>query len=127
MQPGVLSRGIECTVVDRQRYKRQMVEKLLWNCIFGLLSQRHAASVGEVVERYRGEVDGLVEELGPLAERELGIRLEAGVAQRLCDYSKSVADYRGAVKELPWRNGWFLNIAHTPKHVQWLREVGVSA
>ena len=121
------SAGIECTVVDRQRYKRQMVEKLLWNCIFGLLSQRHAASVGEVVDRYRGEVDGLVEELAPLGERELGIRLEAGVSQRLCDYSKSVADYRGAVKELPWRNGWFLNIAHTPKHVQWLREVGVSA
>ena len=120
------SAGIECTVVDRQTYQRQMVEKLLWNCIFGLLSQKHAASVGDVVDRYRSEVDVLVEELAPLAERELGIRLEPGVSQRLCDYSKSVADYRGAVKELPWRNGWFLNIAKTPKHVQWLKEVGVA-
>ena len=120
------SAGIECTVVDRQTYKQQMVEKLLWNCIFGLLSQKHNTSVGQVVERYRHEVDELVKELAPLAEKKLHIRLKSGVAQRLCDYSMSVADYRGAVKELPWRNGWFLDIAHTPKHVQWLQQVGVS-
>ncbi|WP_017324288.1 ketopantoate reductase family protein [Synechococcus sp. PCC 7336] len=120
------SAGIECLVVDRSSFDRQMVEKLLWNCIFGLLSQRHAAPVGAVADRHRSEVDCLVDELAPLAERELSIRLEPGVAQRLCDYSRSVPDYRGAVKELPWRNGWFLAIAHTPKHVQWLREVGIA-
>ena len=120
------SAGIECTVVDSQTYQRQMVEKLLWNCIFGLLSQRHATSVGQVVDRCREEVDALVNELAPLAERELEIQLEPGVSQRLCDYSKSVSDYQGAVKELPWRNGWFLDIQKTPKHVQWLQEVGIS-
>ncbi|MGK7906806.1 MAG: ketopantoate reductase family protein [Synechococcus sp.] len=120
------SAGIECTVVDRPTYQRQMVEKLLWNCIFGLLSQRHATTVGDVVDRFSSEVDTLVSELVPLAEKELNIQLEPGVCQRLCDYSKSVADYRGAVKELPWRNGWFLNIQKTPKHVQWLQEVGVD-
>ena len=120
------SAGIECTVVERPTYQRQMVEKLLWNCIFGLLSQRLNTAVGEIANRNAADVEILVQELAPLAERELGIDLQPGVSQRLCDYSRSVADYRGAVKELPWRNGWFLNLAKTPKHVQWLEEVGIE-
>lgn len=118
--------GLDCKVVDRGTFDRQMIEKLLWNCIFGLLSQRYAASVGEVVDRHADDVEALVGELAPIAERTLKLQLESGVTQRLCDYSKSVADYRGAVKELPWRNGWFLDIERTPLHVRWLEEVGIS-
>ncbi|MEO0801238.1 MAG: hypothetical protein AAFY57_03035 [Cyanobacteria bacterium J06642_2] len=117
--------GLDCKVVDRATFDQQMIEKLLWNCIFGLLSQRHATSVGEVVARHADEVEALVRELTPIAERTLKVQLEPGVAQRLCDYSKSVADYRGAVKELPWRNGWFLEIERTPLHVRWLEDVGI--
>ena len=118
--------GIDCTVVDRTAYDRQMVEKLLWNCIFGLLSQNLQKSVGAIADQHPSDVDTLVRELAPLATTKLGIQLNPGVTERLCDYSRSVADYRGAVKELPWRNGWFLNIAHTPMHTQWLRQVGID-
>jgi ketopantoate reductase len=120
------SAGIDSRVVDRLTYQHQMVEKLLWNCIFGLLSQRHGASVGIVADRHAPEVQQLVDELVPLAEQTLNVRLEPGVTQRLCEYSRSVANYRGAVKELPWRNGWFLDIARTPQHVAWLQEVGIE-
>lgn len=118
--------GLECSVVDRLSYGRQMVEKLLWNCIFGLLSQYYQLTVGEVVQKQRQTVELLVDELGPLAEQALAITLVNGVSDRLCNYSLAVADYRGAVKELAWRNGWFLKLAVTPKHRELLEAVGIE-
>ncbi len=66
-----------------------------------------------------------MQELAPLAEARLNLSLQPGVSQRLCDYALAVANYRGAVKELPWRNGWFLGIAVTPQHRHYLEAVGI--
>ncbi len=115
--------SLGCTVVDSQSFQRQMVEKLLWNCVFGLLCQRHSASVGTLVQAHRPEIHALNDELQGVAERALDLQLQPGVVQRLCDYSLKIADYKGAVKELPWRNGWFLAQEHSPLHSQWLQEL----
>ena len=50
--------------------------------------------------------------------------------QRLCAYSLSIADYRGAVKEWAWRNGWFVEVAAargvtTPTHARLLAQAGL--
>lgn len=114
----LLAKGdLECSVVDSTRFGQQMVEKLLWNCVFGLLCQVHDASVGTLVREQRAQIDALVAELSGVAERALGLTLESGVSQRLCDYSLKIADYKGAVKEMRWRNGWFLEQERTPVHV----------
>lgn len=120
------SAQIDCRVVDRLSFNQQMLEKLLWNCIFGLLSQYYQLSVGEVVRQHPAAVEILVQELAPLAEAQLNLSLKPGVSQRLCDYALAVADYRGAVKELAWRNGWFLKLAITPRHRQYLEAVGIT-
>ena len=49
--------------------------------------------------------------------------------ERLRSYSMSIADYKGAVKEWPWRNGWFVERGaslgvETPVHTKLLAEVG---
>jgi ketopantoate reductase len=114
--------GLACRVVSRTELGRELVEKLLWNCVFGLLCQVHGQTVGEICARHRDQVSDLVRELAPLAEAALELELEDGVVERLCDYSATIADYRGAVKELPWRNGWFLEQARTPLHVRLLEQ-----
>jgi len=49
--------------------------------------------------------------------------------ERLCGYSLAIADYRGAVKEWPWRNGWFVTAAGPgalPVHAHWLAQAGIA-
>jgi hypothetical protein len=45
-------------------------------------------------------------------------------------YSRTIPSWRGAVKEWPWRNGWFVAEASrrgvpTPLHTVWLARVGL--
>ena len=114
--------GLACRSISRSEYRGEMVEKFLWNCIFGLLCQRHSATVGEVVSEHHDEVTALTAELLGVCDRALGgVPLQvAPLVQRLCDYSSSIADYRGAVKEWPWRNGWLLEQERSPLHAGWL-------
>ena len=115
--------GLACRRISRLDYRGEMVEKFLWNCIFGLLCQRHGASVGRVVEHHHDEVVALTTELLGVCDRALGgVPLKpAPLVERLCAYSSSIADYRGAVKEWPWRNGWLVAQEPSPLHVGWLR------
>jgi hypothetical protein len=106
------------------------LEKLLWNCVFGLLCEVHDATVGEVVERHRADVDRLAQELARVAMPSLGVTVEvAPVVERMCAYSLSIRDYRGAVKEWGWRNGWFVQAGlaqgmATPVHATLLERAG---
>ncbi|MFT5586718.1 MAG: ketopantoate reductase [Cognaticolwellia sp.] len=117
--------SLGCSVVAPHSFQLQMVEKLLWNCVFGLLCQRHSASVGVLVREQGAEIQALSDELQGVAERALDLALQPGVPERLCDYSMKIADYRGAVKELPWRNGWFLAQEQSPLHSQWLQALAI--
>jgi hypothetical protein len=80
------------------------------------------------------QVVQLIRELAAAGSAALGITLEPGVEARLLAYARSVAHFPTAVKEVPWRNGWFWALSQQaaadgrpdpcPTHSAWLREVG---
>ena len=121
------SGGLRCRAITAADYTGEMVEKFLWNCIFGLLCQRHGATVGEVVSQHHDELTALTRELVGVCDRALGgvaLPIDPLVA-RLCDYSMSIADYRGAVKEWPWRNGWLIERERSPLHAALLDDLSL--
>ncbi len=103
--------NLQCTVISKEQFLAEMLEKVLWNCVFGLLCDVYDCTVGELVTTHREDVSTLTSELCAVALPVLGIStaqlpLEP-LLRRLCAYSLSIADYRGALKEWSWRNGWF--------------------
>ena len=81
------------------------------------------------------QVELLIKELGAAGAAELGVSWDAAAPKRLHAYSRSVAHFPTAVKELRWRNGWFHGLSQRaladgkpdpcPTHTAWLRELGV--
>ena len=55
--------GLQCTAVTKSLFLIEMLEKLLWNCVFGLLCQVHNVTVGDVVVQHRLQVESLSLEL----------------------------------------------------------------
>lgn len=114
---------VPATTVEPAAFARLEAEKLLWNTVCGLLSEVLERPVGELPP---AEVRALVDELAPLLEGPLGVALDpAALAEGMLAYSASVAGWRGAVREWPWRNGWFVDEARrrgvpTPRHAAWL-------
>lgn len=130
--------GLPAEAVEPPAFAAIEVEKLLWNCIFGLLSQALQLPVGPIARDHAGDVAALVHELLPVALRAapeaasvLGsVAGEHALTERLRGYSLAIADYRGAVKEWPWRNGWFVAAAGPdglPVQHQWLVRAGLAA
>lgn len=123
---------VPAEVVDDDGFKKLELEKLIWNAAFGLLCQHLTADVGTVVTDHRDVLRQLVEELQTVGEAQLGVHLQPQpLLQRLMDYSLSIPTYRGSVKEWPWRNGWFVDVAAqqgraTPLHHRLLAEAGVT-
>ncbi|MBV1858695.1 MAG: hypothetical protein KUG77_09815 [Nannocystaceae bacterium] len=105
------------------------LEKLLWNCCFGLLCEHADAPVGTVVEQHDDLLSPLADELLDRGMPAFGVSLDEeareALKERLRAYSRSIPDYRGAVKEWPWRNGWFVEVAREPgMHEDLLRKAG---
>lgn len=124
---------IPSQAVDPPTFAQVELEKLLWNTTMGALCQRHGCTVAEAVTVHHPQLVALVDELAPLAAAELGVswqRDELGNwVARLKAYSLSIADYRAAVKEPAWRNGWFVHQAvalgrATPVHTALLAAIG---
>ena len=67
-------------------------------------------------------------------EKELGVELEDAYLARLAAYARAVSHFPTAVKEFPWRNGWFCDLSvkgiqangqdPLPLHTALLRELG---
>ena len=57
------------------------------------------------------QVSKLITELAASGQAELGITLDTGYVERLLAYARSVAHFPTALKEFPWRNGWFQGIS----------------
>ena len=116
--------------VDAAQFAAIELEKLIWNSAFGLLCQAHDERVGEVVDRHPAELRELVAELARVGRAALGVDLELDpLVDRLAAYSRTIADYRGAVREWRWRNGWFVDEARargvaTPVHDRLLDRAG---
>lgn len=113
--------GLVCTEVSQEEFTKEMVEKFLWNCCFGLLSQHFKLSVGEVIKEHENLVRDLILEQLTVCENSLEMILatsdKEAMIKRLFDYSFSIFDYRGAVKEWSWRNGWLVNQPSHPKAI----------
>ena len=120
--------GLECQTITFSTFTVEMVEKFLWNCVFGLLCQVHSCPVGALVKHQKEEIDGLTLELLSICEIKLGFAMQEVdkhmLIDRLCDYSLSIPNYQGAVKEWPWRNGWLIesNLPQ-PLHIDYLQKV----
>ena len=126
--------GLAAREVSPPAFAAVELEKLIWNSAFGLCCEAFACNVGTVVRDHRECLDALLAELLAVGGPPLGLvgeqtLDEAALGERLRSYSLAIAGYRGAVKEWPWRNGWFVAQARTqgratPVHDRLLREVG---
>lgn len=116
--------GVPARVCE-EGWEAQVAEKLLWLCIFGLLGDRWDETVGRSAHR-GAEVRALVHELAPIFDLELDLD---GITERLCAYSASIPDFRAALREPRWRNGWLIQKARareipTPWHDAAMRALG---
>ena len=122
--------GIPAAAVDDEVYAREVAVKLAWICIFGLLGQATGALVGVLAESLEPDVRALCAELQPLLALEPGLDLDAdALADRLLEYSRSIAHFPASLKEWRWRNGWLLSAAEAhgvelPLHADWLERAG---
>lgn len=101
-----------------------------------LVGAKHGGvTVGAVEAEHAAEVEALITELGAAGAAALGVALDAAtLPARLRAYARAVAHFPTAVKEFPWRNGWFWEASQkaaaegrpdpTPLHSALLREVG---
>jgi len=109
---------VPASVVSEQAFAVTELEKLLWNCCFGLLCEHTGKPVGGVVREHGALLSQLADELMQRGMAAFGLDLDdaarAAMKDRLSAYSLSIPDYKGAVKEWPWRNGWFADIATAP-------------
>ncbi|KAK9141470.1 hypothetical protein Syun_010870 [Stephania yunnanensis] len=130
------SGGLSCKVLEKEAFQKQMLEKLIWICAFMLVGARHpGATVGAVEKDHRSEVSSLISELASAAAAEKGLVFEEAMEERLCAYSRAVADFPTAVKEFKWRNGWFYSLSQKaleegkpdpcPLHTAWLKELNI--
>ncbi|CAA3000553.1 uncharacterized protein LOC111372044 isoform X1 [Olea europaea subsp. europaea] len=93
--------GLSCKVLEKGEFQKQMLEKLIWICAFMLVGARHpGATVGVVEKEYRSEVSSLITELEAAAAAEKGIVFDGAMEDRLCAYSRAVAHFPTAVKEV---------------------------
>ena len=53
----------------------------------------------------------LIEELTEAGCSAQGVKAKDGYVERLCAYSRTVAHFPTAVKEFPWRNGYFADLS----------------
>jgi hypothetical protein len=75
------------------------------------VGSRHRATVGEVERAYSSEVRALIRELAAAAARaRQGVSFPPGLEERLCAYARSVGHFPTALKEVEWRNGWFVDL-----------------
>lgn len=124
--------GIAAVEVDPLKFAAVELEKLIWNSAFGLLCEVWDVSVGEVCDRHGDALRALTEEFRVIGRKSMGVELDLEfLLGSLVAYSRTIADYQGAVKEWPWRNGWFADEATrlgvaTPVHTALLERVGRS-
>ncbi len=104
--------AVPAEVVSTAAFTNLEHEKLLWNSCFGLLCQAYNAPVGTIVRDHSSELAELVHELDAVARLELEVSVTVpDLIAALSAYSLTISEYQGAVKEWPWRNGWYVHVA----------------
>ena len=104
--------GVDAQNVDWMRFTAKEFEKMAWILVFGPLCDKYQAPVGRIVDEHYDEVAALTAEIRVIGRRAMSVDLPIDwLVHRLCDYSRSIPDYRAAVKEWEWRNGWVVGVA----------------
>merc|ERR1711988_151807 len=146
---------LTCHVLEDDKFQQAMYEKLIWICSIMLIGQTQAkltgetVTVGDVESKYKEEVSKLIIELKNGLEncnicnfthtdqeeggKEVYENNDQVVVDRLLAYSRSVAHFPTGVKEIEWRNGYFLDLSKKmqeegiedpfPYHSKLMREV----
>eukprot|EP00427_Karlodinium_veneficum_P006855 CAMPEP_0169176114 /NCGR_PEP_ID=MMETSP1015-20121227/65656_1 /TAXON_ID=342587 /ORGANISM="Karlodinium micrum, Strain CCMP2283" /LENGTH=364 /DNA_ID=CAMNT_0009250517 /DNA_START=157 /DNA_END=1251 /DNA_ORIENTATION=+ len=104
--------NLKCRLLDGDLYKQAMLEKHVWICAFMLVGANNGGiTVGEVAANHANQLKPLIDELCAAGEKALGVKLPEGAYDRLVAYAQIVSHFPTAVKEIEWRNGWFMDIA----------------
>ena len=117
---------IDASEVGEEAFQSVEVEKLLWNCVFGLLCGVSGKPVGLLCDEHIDVVEGMTKEFIEVARESRGIRLQLEqVLPAMVKYSHSISDYVGRVSDWPFRNGWFVQAGNTagvpmPIHDAWV-------
>jgi hypothetical protein len=123
--------GVPAAAVDDAALRALELEKLLWIVVMGAVCDARGCSVGEAAGS--DDVAALTAELAPLAAAALGTEAPVDeLVARLDQYSRSIPAWRAAVRELPWRNGWFVEAAAAagvslPVHARLMALAGKAA
>ena len=108
----LISLGVAAEAVDRTHFAASMLEKLIWNCAFGLLCEHHQATVGELLEHHADELTRVSAELNAVGRAALRIMLDdPPLLARLRTFAARIPENRAGVKEWSWRGGWFVAAA----------------
>jgi len=131
------AKGLRCRAADGDAFAVPMLEKHVWICAFMMVGATHGGiTVGEVEAKHAAEVDALIVELLGAGAADLGVEVDAATApDRLRAYARAVAHFPTAVKEFPWRNGYFYKLSYDaglagaadpcPTHTQLLYDLGL--
>ncbi len=104
--------GLQAEAVDWGRFSFYELQKMCWIATFGPLCDRYETTVGDIAANHRPELDALVAELAATGRVALGVDVPLEyLVESLCDYSRTIPDYRASTKEWRWRNGWFVDTA----------------
>ena len=57
------------------------------------------------------QLEPLLEEMVTAGCHDMGVEPKEGYVERLCAYARSVSHFPTAVKEVPWRNGYFARMS----------------
>lgn len=125
------SHGLPAREVSAEDFARVELEKLAWNCIFGVMGQATGLGVGTIVQERASAFESLSAELLGLGARALQVEIDIrATTASMAEYAQSISAYQASVKEWPWRNGWFVQLARADgtfsqsQHADWLERAG---
>lgn len=100
---------LDAQVVDWARFSAFEVEKMIWLAAFGAMGDAYDEDVGTIAMTRVGELAIVVEELRCVGRAVMGVDLDLDwLIKRLCAYAMSIPRFRAGVREITWRNGWFI-------------------
>lgn len=101
--------GLTCRVLDKNSWNTSMLEKHIWLCAFMAVGSKYKCSVGDVISKHETEIRNLISELSKAASKAATVSFPPGIEERLIAYARAVSHFPTALKELEWRNQWFLS------------------
>eukprot|EP00201_Polytomella_parva_P021836 CAMPEP_0175042210 /NCGR_PEP_ID=MMETSP0052_2-20121109/2418_1 /TAXON_ID=51329 ORGANISM="Polytomella parva, Strain SAG 63-3" /NCGR_SAMPLE_ID=MMETSP0052_2 /ASSEMBLY_ACC=CAM_ASM_000194 /LENGTH=327 /DNA_ID=CAMNT_0016304959 /DNA_START=144 /DNA_END=1127 /DNA_ORIENTATION=- len=125
--------GLTCRILDSKSFRQAMLEKLVWISAYMLIGvTKGGIRIGDIVRDHRQEVDDLASELILAGAEAIDVDLKSSdglqykgnekevmheILERLAEYSNCVSEYPTALKEVSWRNGFFMNLSEAAEKV----------